>query len=62
MFALQLLNNYNSLTHYAKGTSFFTDCFTHITSNSFHSIFYGSFHLFPHGTISLLIILVYFIV
>jgi len=46
MYAFQLLNAYNSLTHYAKGTSFFPDCFTHIISRSFHSIFlYGSFHL-----------------
>lgn len=45
MYAFQLLNAYNSLTHYAKGTSFFSDCFTHIISRSFHSIFlYGSFH------------------
>jgi len=45
MYAFQLLNAYNSLTHYATGTSFFSDCFTHIISRSFHSIFfYGSFH------------------
>jgi len=27
------------LTHYAKGTSFSSDCFFHIISSSFHSIF-----------------------
>jgi len=32
------------LTHYAKGTSLNSDCFSHIISRSFHSIFYGSFH------------------
>jgi len=45
MSALQLLNGHNSLTHYAKGTPFYSDCFTHITSSSFHSIRNGSFHL-----------------
>jgi len=44
LFAFRLINFYNSLTHYAKGTSFSSDCFFHIISSSFHSIFYGSFH------------------
>lgn len=38
LFALRLINFYNSLTHYAKGTSFSSDCFFHIISSSFHSI------------------------
>jgi len=44
LFAFRLINLYNSLTHYAKGTSFSSDCFFHIISSSFHSICYGSFH------------------
>jgi len=39
LFAFRLVNFYNSLTHYAKGTSFSSDCFFHIISSSFHSIF-----------------------
>jgi len=39
LFAFRLINFYNSLTHYAKGTSFSSDCFFHIISSSFHSIF-----------------------
>lgn len=66
MFAFRLLNPYNSPTHYAKGTSFSSDCFPHIISRSFHSISSilappGSagrgfvrwfFSSFPHGTFS----------
>lgn len=58
-FAFQLLNSYNSLTHYAKGTSFSSDCFSHIISRSFHSIFMVLF-IFPSRYCSLLIIELYF--
>lgn len=58
-FAFQLLNSYNSLTHYAKGTPFSSDCFPHIISRSFHSIFMVLF-IFPSRYYSLLIIELYF--
>jgi len=45
-FAFRLINLYNSLTHYAKGTSLSADCFSHHISSSFHSIFMVLF-IFP---------------
>jgi len=38
-----------SLTHYAKGTPFQTDC-QNMNSNSFSLPFIGFFSPFPHGT------------
>jgi len=58
-FAFRLINLYNSLTHYAKGTSFSSDCFSHCISSSFHSIFMVLF-IVPSRYYTLSIIDLYF--